>query len=53
MSTLTHAIAEIKELADKAQVSIDAFMNAVVVLDAREQEINASRRSSPESLGID
>jgi hypothetical protein len=49
MSTLTHAIAEIKDLAVKAQISVDQFINAAVVLDTREQEINASRRASPES----
>ena len=49
MSSLTHAIAEIRDLAAKAQISTDMFISAVVVLEAREQEINASRRSSADS----
>lgn len=54
MSALTHAIAEIKDLANKAGVSTDQFISAASVLDAREQEINAARRASPENRqGID
>lgn len=47
MSELTHAIAEIKDLAVKAQISVDQFINAAVVLDERQTEINNSRRASP------
>ena len=48
MSTLTHAIAEIKDLAVKAGVSNDQFINSIVVMEARQEEINASRRASPD-----
>lgn len=48
MSSLTHAIAEIKDLAAKAQLSTDQFVSAAAVLDAREEEIKASNRALPD-----
>jgi hypothetical protein len=48
MSSLVASIAEVKDLAVKAQLSVDQFANAAVVLNERQQQIDASRRASPD-----
>jgi hypothetical protein len=54
MSSLIASIAEVKELAVKAQLSVEQIANAAVVLNDRQNEIDASRRALPnDRAGID
>lgn len=48
MASLTSTIAEIKDLATKAKLSTDQFINAATVLNERQTELDNSRRASPD-----